>query len=1070
MSSENEVEAPAFCMYCGQKLRPTESGSVRPVMPDPSALFHQGHETMAFTPAEPSSVGSGQSGEGSPISEPSADASGLTITSIAGYALRRFLGAGGMGTVYEAEAQSSGQRVAIKLLSARLASNPSSVERFRQEGRVASQITHPRCVFVLRADTEMGRPFIIMELMPGQTLKDLIDQNGVMSHAEAVDRILDVIDGLIEAHRLGVIHRDVKPSNCFMTEDNRVKVGDFGLSKSLAPESDGDSSMEPGNKQLTSSGTFLGTVMYASPEQIRGEPVSYDSDVYAVCGTLYFLLTGRAPFQHESLTASLAKAVSEPPPAIRDRQPNVPKELERVVLKGLDRERSRRYHSLTELRDALVEVQVEKQQPARPRAIILAYLIDGLLLTLLALPLEIYRVTFMPTSMEGNTNVNLFGNSMLNGVISLLYFTIQEGVFGSTLGKRLLRLRVQKIGEVGPPGLLAAGLRSFVFIILWFLITSGALVGNALIGPLGGILGGVLGVVVLVALCFQFRRSRHGYRGIHDFAAGTRVIQRPRALHRSRLVSHFANPLERLQPTSGPLPPVVGSFSITGKLCDLPDGGEVWSGDDRSLGRRILLRILPPGISDNETLDFATETPRPTRLRTIAHGAYGVTTSDGNLERRAWLAYVAPAGAPLLDVVSPEEPLRWVDARPILEQLTDELVAQDAEDVYTPACLEQVWVEPGGRLQLLDFPLPSGRQGMLNPTATCPCLDPGQLIRQTTTLALEGVPRPDATRLYAPIPPHASKITDKLFIQEKAIDIGRVQTALRENHHSAPEVTGTVRAAHLSVLTLMVAIPLMVMYAVSGLYSLSIAMGNAGQTKSIRYLRETLTNEVTRQEFLQSLKEHDPLSVDSGKLRLALVGDELPKTLSLLERREEAWNDSEKAVLGTLNRPERYFVHSFEEATRDRPRPQSQRLYLTAVETLLSDGKPLSQRIPTIRRAFLFSAAVIILAFPLCWAVFSFVFRGGLSMQLAGITIVNNSGGRAARWRCFLRELVVWLPIVTALMATLCMQYEFPTWTFQRTGMWLIAILLLPLYLSIALREPARPPQDRLMGTHLVPE
>ncbi|MEO2088142.1 MAG: serine/threonine-protein kinase, partial [Gemmataceae bacterium] len=291
---------PPFCMYCGQKIRGwSANDETLPPVVQPSAV----NALLSFDPDPPAgdepdyavtrSVDADSSATDPTASTESAPAS------VGGFRLMRYIGGGGMGNVYEAEAPETGERVAVKLLSRRLSTNPASVERFRQEGRLASQISHPRCVFVIRADADNGRPFIVMELMPGKTLKDVVDDRGPMKVAEAVTRILDVIDGLIEAYRLGVIHRDVKPSNCFLTDDDRVKVGDFGLSKSLAGSTP--------DKQLTHSGTFLGTVLFAPPEQIRHEPVGYDSDVYAVSATLYYLLAGRAPHQHDSLTAVLAK-------------------------------------------------------------------------------------------------------------------------------------------------------------------------------------------------------------------------------------------------------------------------------------------------------------------------------------------------------------------------------------------------------------------------------------------------------------------------------------------------------------------------------------------------------------------------------------------------------------------------------------------------------------------------------------------------------------------------------------------------------------------------------------------
>src|SRR5262245_25786301 len=193
-----------------------------------------------------------------------------------------------------------------------------------------------------------------MELMPGEALKDIVDKRGPLPPEQAITHILDVIDGLAEAHRVGVIHRDMKPSNCFLTADGRVKVGDFGLSKSLVGSRD---------HHLTRSGAFLGTVLFASPEQIRGEPLDYSSDVYSVCATLYYLLCGEAPYHHESVTAVLAKAVSEDAPPVSQKRRDVPRGLEVVVMKGLARDREDRWQSLDDLRDALVALLPSRQHP-----------------------------------------------------------------------------------------------------------------------------------------------------------------------------------------------------------------------------------------------------------------------------------------------------------------------------------------------------------------------------------------------------------------------------------------------------------------------------------------------------------------------------------------------------------------------------------------------------------------------------------------------------------------------------------------------------------------------------------
>jgi serine/threonine protein kinase len=322
--SADPAELPMFCTFCGCRLRNL-------------AATEKTVEIEEFVP--------------------------LAVTVPPKYQTVRHLGSGGMGEVYEAVDTATGEHVAIKFLADRLAAHPASVEQFRNEGRLARFLSHPHCVRVLDVNDEgdRGQPFIAMELMPGRTLKDLVESDGPLAPEIAIRYILDAIEGLIEAHRLKIIHRDVKPSNCFLTEDDRVKIGDFGLSNALDAN---------GSEQgRTGSNRFSGTVLFAPPEQIRGEPVGFDSDIYSVCATLYYLLSGRTPHQAESITAALAKAISEPPTPLRRSCPGVSVELERIVMKGLERDRSRRWSSLEELRSALQAARFRKGWLARFRAL-----------------------------------------------------------------------------------------------------------------------------------------------------------------------------------------------------------------------------------------------------------------------------------------------------------------------------------------------------------------------------------------------------------------------------------------------------------------------------------------------------------------------------------------------------------------------------------------------------------------------------------------------------------------------------------------------------------------------------
>src|SRR5688500_3625954 len=172
-------EPPTFCAYCGVRL---ESASPAASTPAPDGATAVYDTPLTVTP------------EAVPA------AATPPPRSIGGFRLERALGSGGMGTVYEAACETTGQRVALKLLAPQFAAHPTALERFRQEGQLASRVAHPRCVFVFAADEEAGRPYIVMELMPGETLKDLVERRGPLPPLEAVAKILDVIDGLREAH------------------------------------------------------------------------------------------------------------------------------------------------------------------------------------------------------------------------------------------------------------------------------------------------------------------------------------------------------------------------------------------------------------------------------------------------------------------------------------------------------------------------------------------------------------------------------------------------------------------------------------------------------------------------------------------------------------------------------------------------------------------------------------------------------------------------------------------------------------------------------------------------------
>ena len=301
-------ERPSFCAYCGVPIAPSEGarkfspllGRLDPADTDP--------ERTGLAPVvldETVDYQARKASTGGPAVESFPER-------IAGYRLIRKLGSGGMGTVFEAEDEVHSRRVAIKLISSESLASGEALERFRQEGRLASAVTHPRCVFVLAVDEHQGHPYIVMELMPGTTLQNLVEKQGPLEPADAIAKIMDVMEGLRQFHKLGLIHRDVKPSNCFLEKEGRVKIGDFGLSKSL-----------DGGLDLTRTGTFIGTPLYASPEQIKRDEVDERTDVYSVAATLYYLLTGRPPVRAKDAAEALARIASEPAPPLRGLRPEI---------------------------------------------------------------------------------------------------------------------------------------------------------------------------------------------------------------------------------------------------------------------------------------------------------------------------------------------------------------------------------------------------------------------------------------------------------------------------------------------------------------------------------------------------------------------------------------------------------------------------------------------------------------------------------------------------------------------------------------------------------------------------
>ncbi|HEX2043164.1 MAG TPA: protein kinase [Acidimicrobiales bacterium] len=273
------------------------------------------------------------------------------------YRLERRIASGGMAEVWEAQDEVLGRRVATKVLYRHLATDQSFLERFRREAIAAARLAHASVVATYDTGVDDDVAWIVMELVEGRTLREELAQRGALSPARAVHIATQVADALDYAHRAGVIHRDVKPGNILITEDDRVKVADFGIAKA-AIEAAEDASGAGAVGDLTRSGDIVGTAKYLSPEQVNGDAVDGRSDVYALGVVLYEMLCGRPPFTGETEVALAMQHLQAAPTPPRQVRAGIPRSLEAVVLRAMAKSPDERFPTAGQLHTALLSVDL----------------------------------------------------------------------------------------------------------------------------------------------------------------------------------------------------------------------------------------------------------------------------------------------------------------------------------------------------------------------------------------------------------------------------------------------------------------------------------------------------------------------------------------------------------------------------------------------------------------------------------------------------------------------------------------------------------------------------------------
>jgi hypothetical protein len=936
-----------------------------------------------------------------------------------GYHVTRLLGRGGMGAVYEAEHRESGRRVALKVLGHTIDS-PEMRKRFLREGRLAAAVNHPNSVYIFGTEEIDATPVIAMELVAGGTLKDEMKRRGPLPFREAVDAILQVISGLEAAQSGGVLHRDVKPANCFIAPDGTVKVGDFGLSVSTVATHD---------SQLTASGMMLGTPSFAPPEQLRGDDLDVRADIYSVGATLYALLTGHAPFEGDNAIQVVAAVLDKAVRPIADFRPDVPSALAQLIGKCLAKKRDDRFPTYTTLRDALAPFSSQATEAAPPGLRTVAGMIDLLLATMggsiFGFLLTGGRIDFENIDQHFLDTPTLSAAVPYFGVIffAVTYFAVPETLWGASLGKFLCGLRVVGPGRSALQFGRAVG-RAFVVVFAIYLsgfiemaLQYSAAI-RASIGRSEWAFSGLVGPSFILLLFLTMRR-RNGFAGVHDLLTGTRVITRPKASDRPRLAT----------PVIAIVEPAENALRIGPYRVIAPMGGDWVSAFDDVLRRQVWIRktdAAAPALSPARR-----DLGRATRLRWLA-GARG---SSG------WDAFDAPAGHPLAKLTA--QP--WSAVRCWLLDLAEEIgAAQDEQTLPAKIGLDHVFVTSDGHAVLLDEPW-RGASG----TDSHPITDSAST--QQFLLAVA-----EATLDRGRVPLHAREFLEKL--RRSAFDrLSFIAGNLRSLLARPAEITRGRRlasAALVPALALVGIIPMVIFIQLAMKQKAAIWAQRPGMEKLELALNQHNADEMRFAAAVLRLNE-SKRQEQSAQLAKYISGH------------WGAFIESPQFEHDPIVRSWPYQTRdAAREIARQQPPPPAEEL--KRIDAIID---PIIERqVPEMNKAASSVAVGFVILIPtfLCVSQFASLlcFGATLGQRLFGFAVVNLRGELAGRARMLWRWAIAWIPAI-AVSVFLMRLTDDP----HNHDMKVFGVLDLLLWLA-CLAAAALPAQrgwhDRLAGTRLI--
>lgn len=956
------------------------------------------------------------------------------------YRVIRQLGKGGMGSVYEAEEAESGRRVALKLFGQSLDSTDAK-KRFIREGRLAASISHPNTVYVYGTEEINGIPTISMELVAGGTLEAKIRESGPMPVGAAVDTILQVIEGLDAAQKLGVLHRDIKPSNCFLDASGAVKVGDFGLSVSTLSKVD---------LKLTTSGSFVGTPSYASPEQLRGQPMDLRSDIYSVGVTLFYLLTGKIPFEAESFVQLIAAVLEQPTPSASQLRKEVPRELAAVVARCLDKQPAKRFQSYAELKAALAPFTSAAPVAAGLPLRMLAGLIDNLVLLILSVVQSVIAsllgAQILQSSFVGSTAFyQLYTFSL---VWTIAYYALSEALWGATLGKAMCGLRVIGVDR-GKPSFFAALIRAVIYYCVpclptWIMLGFRPPVTTADTFDATAI---ALALAIYPALgsLFITCRRRNGFASVHDLASGARVIVKPEKELRPR-----ANINLDLTDES-PFPERVGPYPILRRL------DRDWLlAQDPKLSRDVWIRVFPPGSPPFPS--SSSKVARVGRLRWLG----GKREPSGG-----WDAFESASGASLRTLL--KTPHHWDTVRFWLADLAQELAASE-QDQSLPETLslDRVWITADNRAKLLDVRIPgSFTEGSLTPENFTSANSVEKPLEPTNGASIDDRPRlllasiaasalhgkeidaaeARSTRMPQPLPLHATQILEGL------IQLPPPQATADALGAALPKRVRVTRWRRLALVLACLAFPL-----------LSATIPYVFTVFIRRW--ETTMPDVTRIHDRLELIAENPIIRSSKKPLLPEEREAVE--IVIATRYAKHINDPQfwdsvyaQNVIVPWERTAAKKVLKERKPVGDAELAKNEAI----VDEILKKrgvSRPLERLHPLMALITFLAVATIMYAAIPAW-IAAVGFRGGLFLAMLGLVAVDKNGRRASRLRMAWRTIAAWaaVPLLLALALLL----------IPLLGQGLAAGISLSLFAALFLLSPLLPVRgipDRLAGTYLV--